>query len=60
VVADKFDKKPAVRKEIPELAKSNIFTFEWQALLEESKRRWQEFLDILKERAPDDPRLSAL
>jgi len=25
-----------------------------EALLEESKKQWQEFLNILKERAPDD------
>lgn len=60
IVADKFSKKPAVRKEIPELRKSNIFTFEWEALLEESRSRWREFLDILKERGPNDPRLAAL
>ena len=50
IVADKFSKKPAVKKEIPELRKSDIFTFEWEALLEESRSRWREFLDILKER----------
>lgn len=60
IVADKFSKKPAVRKEIPELKKSDIFTYEWKALLEDSKKQWQEFLTILKDRAPDDPRLSAL
>lgn len=60
IVADDFSKKAAVRKEIPELQKSNILTYEWKALLEESKKQWQEFLNILKERAPDDPRLSAL
>lgn len=60
IVADKFSNKRAVKKEIPELRKSDIFTFEWSALLEESKGRWREFLDILKERGPDDPRLAGL
>ena len=60
IVADKFENDAAVRREIPELRKSEIFTYEWEALLEESKRTWKEFLDILKERSPDDPRLSAL
>jgi hypothetical protein len=60
IVADKFSNKRAVKKEIPELRKSDIFTFEWSALLEESKARWREFLEILKERGPDDPRLAGL
>jgi hypothetical protein len=60
IVADKFEKDPAVQSEIPELRKSDIHTYEWRALLEESKRTWKEFLNILKERSPDDPRLSAL
>jgi hypothetical protein len=60
IVADKFSKDPAVLKEIPELRKSDIFTYEWKALLEESKRTWKEFLDILKERNPEDPRLASL
>jgi hypothetical protein len=60
IVADKFAKDEAVRTELPELEKSGIFTYEWKALLEESKRTWKEFLEILKERSPNDPRLSAL
>jgi hypothetical protein len=60
IVADKFSNKRAVKKEIPELRKSGILTFEWAALLEESKSRWREFLEILKERGPDDPRLANL
>lgn len=60
VVADKLDQKPQVSREIPELEKSNIFVFNWKGLLEEARRTWREFLEIVGDRAPDDERVKKL
>ena len=59
-MADGFEKKADIRREVADMAKVGILACEWGTLLDESGKRWKEFLDILKERAPDDPRLAAL
>lgn len=60
VVADRFAKDDAVREEIAELQKSEIYTVEWETLLKQAEKTWSDFLEILKERAPEDERLSSI
>jgi Histidine kinase-, DNA gyrase B-, and HSP90-like ATPase len=60
IVADDLEKKPDIRREVRDMAQVGIIACEWGTLLDESEKRWTEFLKILKERAPDDPRLAAL
>lgn len=60
IVADKLANKAQVRREIPELRKSDIYAFSWDALLGKAEQTWREFLEIVGERAPDDDRLRSL
>lgn len=60
VVADRLEKSGEVRRKTEQLAREGIHAFSWSSLIEEAKRRWKDFLDVLVERAPDDPRLREL
>ena len=60
LVADKLSKKPNVLKILDRLAKDDMKALEWKVLLELASKQWDEFLDILIDRAPDDERLSEL
>ncbi|HEJ1050083.1 TPA: ATP-binding protein [Morganella morganii] len=61
LVADNITKKnPAFLKKVHKLKEDGLETLTWRDLLSEAKRQWQEFLDHLVERAPDDKRIHAL
>lgn len=60
VVADRIDKKAVTSEEIKALKKIDIDTFDWSTLLEQSKRAWRDFLDIVRDRAPEDERIERL
>ena len=60
VVADRLEKSGEVKKKIEQLMREDITAYSWPSLLKETKRRWQDFLEILVQRAPDDPRLRDL
>lgn len=61
LVADKITKKnPAFLRKVQKLKEDRLETLTWSDLLSEAKRQWQEFLDHLVERAPDDKRIHAL
>lgn len=60
VVADRLEKSGEVKKKIEQLARQDITAYSWPSLMKEAKRRWQDFLEILVQRAPDDPRLRDL
>lgn len=61
LVADKIAKKnPAFLKKVRKLKEDGLETLTWGDLLSEAKRQWQEFLDHLVERSPDDKRIHAL
>jgi hypothetical protein len=60
VVADRLEKSGEVKKKIEQLAREDVASFSWPSLLQEAKRRWKEFLEILIERAPNDARLQDL
>ncbi|EGD4763947.1 TPA: ATP-binding protein [Escherichia coli] len=61
LVADKIAKKnPAFLKKVRKLKEDGLETLTWGDLLAEAKRQWQEFLDHLVERSPNDKRIHAL
>ncbi|MCM7277815.1 ATP-binding protein [Enterobacter bugandensis] len=61
LVADKIVKKnPAFLRRVKKLKDDGLETLTWGDLLAEAKRQWQEFLDHLVERSPQDQRLQAL
>ncbi|WP_130973606.1 hypothetical protein [Klebsiella pneumoniae] len=61
LVADKIAKKnPAFLKKVKKLKEDGLETLTWSDLLSEAKRQWQEFLDHLVERSPNDKRIHAL
>jgi len=42
------------------LGANDITVTSWETLLKKAEKKWDEFLDILIERAPEDERLSSL
>lgn len=47
-------------KKVKKLKEDGLETLTWGDLLSEAKRQWQEFLDHLVERSPNDKRIHAL
>ena len=60
LVADKLDRKRGVDETLKRLAEADMKALEWEGLLLRAAAQWEEFLDILVSRAPDDDRLSTL
>jgi hypothetical protein len=60
LVADNLAKKAHVIDKIRSLQKENMECIDWLSLLAQSKHQWKEFLEVLKERAPNDNRLQAI
>lgn len=60
VVADKLSRIPRVVKKIKALEKEYILVHSWNTLLEEAKKTWNDFMEILVDRAPEDERLQSL
>ncbi|HET8797357.1 MAG TPA: ATP-binding protein [Thermoanaerobaculia bacterium] len=60
VVADSLEDSAEVRSKIEKLRNDDVQAFSWPSLLAEARRRLQDFLVLLMERAPDDPRLRDL
>ena len=60
LVADKLDRKRGMDETLKRLAEADMKALEWEGLLRRAAAQWEEFLDILVSRAPDDDRLSTL
>ena len=60
LVADKLGKKPGMDQALKRLGQADMKALEWKELLLQAGRQWEEFLDILVSRAPEDDRLSSL
>ena len=60
LVADKLDRKRGVDEILKRLAEADMKALEWEGLLLRAAAQWEEFLNILVSRAPDDDRLSTL
>ena len=60
LVADKLNRRPDMLRSLARLRKDQIEAIEWDGLLGRAQAQWQEFLDVLVKRAPDDDRLADL
>ena len=60
LVADNLDRKRGMNLTLRRLEEADMKALEWKGLLLRAAAQWEEFLDILVSRAPDDDRLSTL
>lgn len=60
LVADNLRRRANVLSRLESLSRDDMFALDWHTLLEEAAAQWQEFLDILADRDPQDERLQAL
>lgn len=60
IVADGLHNADDIKREVEELAKTEIYAYSWRSLIAEAEAVWRDFLDILVDRAPDDQRLREL
>ena len=60
LVADRLDRGRGIADLLARLADANMKASDWKTLLARAHSQWEEFLDILVERAPNDPRLASL
>ena len=60
LVADKLDSRRGMAQTLSRLEDDDMKALEWGGLLSRAEAQWNEFLDILVSRAPEDDRLSAL
>lgn len=60
IVADRLAKKPGHKTQIKNMNDINRYAMDWEALIQQAKHQWKEFLVHVKERSPDDARLMAV
>ena len=60
LVADRLAIAAEDQPLLERLANADMHCLEWQAVLGQAKAQWAEFLEAMKLRAPDDPRLQSL
>ena len=60
LVADELGRKPGMELALNRLASDGMPAIEWQGLLATARAQWEDFLDVLVERAPEDDRLAGL
>ncbi len=60
IVADELDDDSAFLLEIMELAENDISAFSWPSLISLARRDWEQYMDVIRERAPEDERVLAL
>ena len=60
LVASKLDQDPAILQMIDTKKANNLFYLDWETLLVQAERQYEEFIEILRERAPEDARLKEL
>lgn len=60
IVADALERRAEIVQKIEAMERDRMFAMDWDTLIAKAKAQWQEFLDILAERAPEDERIKAL
>ncbi|MCL4394345.1 MAG: ATP-binding protein [Chloroflexi bacterium] len=60
LVASKLDQDAAILQMIDTKKTNNLFYLDWETLLVQAERQYEEFIEILRERAPEDARLKEL
>lgn len=60
IVADELENNSAIMDRIKSMEKERMYTMDWNIFFGNALLRWQEFLETLVIRVPDDERLKAL
>lgn len=60
LIADNLHRRTNVLSRLESLTRDDMFALDWPTLFEEAKAQWQEFLNILAARDPQDERLRVL
>ena len=60
LVADKLDRRPGMEGALRRLEGDDMEAIEWKGLFDRASSQWEEFLDVVVERAPPDARLEDL
>jgi hypothetical protein len=60
LIADGKKDSAFINKKIKKLEEDGIFVLTWDSLIEEALKQWKDFLDLLKQRNPNDKRIQAL
>ena len=58
LVADELSADTAVQQELKEMKSAGMFAMDWDMLLAQSRKRWDEVLSLVSERANQDPRIA--
>ncbi|MBC6442771.1 MAG: hypothetical protein GDA53_06555, partial [Rhodobacteraceae bacterium] len=60
IVADNLAKKQGFKTQIKRMETNDRYAMDWETLIAQAKHQWKEFLDHVKQRAPEDKRLKAI
>ena len=60
IIADKLHTSTGLPERIQALVRDDMFALDWHTLLSKAEAQWQDFLEILAVRDPQDERLKAL
>lgn len=60
LVADRLERRTGMQTRIDQLRGSDMDVTDWGGLLARAEGQWRDFLELLRDRAPEDERLSAL
>ena len=60
LVADNLSRPSGIQALYERLEQSDMYCLEWEQLLSQAKAQWEEFFEVLTQRAPDDARVQAL
>ena len=60
LVADNLARNDIMRRNLRSLKEDDMDAVDWNTLLNESKRRWEDFLFTIRDRSPKDKRIESL
>ena len=60
VIADSLDRDGSIVDKLQSLETEGMYALDWASLFSEASAGWQDFLDVLIVRAPDDERIKTL
>jgi hypothetical protein len=60
IVADKLEMSAGIQKALERLRADDMYATEWEMLLADAEREYQDYFQIMIERTPDDPRVRNL